>query len=77
MKEQKALLAVKVDPAVAERVRHFCRERGLKYGFFVEKAVVEKMALEELKEDLVDLKSLRDLEDKAAPLDSYVKKRRV
>ena len=77
MKEQKALLAVKVDSAVAERVRHFCRERGLKYGFFVEKAVVEKMALEELKEDLVDLKSLRDLEDKAVPLDSYVKKRRV
>jgi hypothetical protein len=77
MKENKALLAVKVDPAVAERVRHFCRERGLKYGFFVEKAVVEKMALEELKEDLVDLKSLRDLEDKAVPLDSYVKKRRV
>ena len=77
MKEQKALLAVKVDPAVAERVRHFCRERGLKYGFFVEKAVVEKMALEELKEDLIDLKSLRDLEDKAVPLDSYVKKRRV
>jgi hypothetical protein len=77
MKESKALLAVKVDPAVAERVRHFCRERGLKYGFFVEKAVVEKMALEELKEDLVELKSLRDLEDKAVPLDSYVKKRRV
>ena len=77
MKEQKALLAVKVDPAVAERVKHFCRERGLKYGFFVEKAVVEKMTLEELKEDLVDLKSMRDLEDKAVPLDSYVKKRRV
>jgi len=77
MKEQKALLAVKVDPAVAEQVKHFCRERGLKYGFFVEKAVVEKMAAEELKEDLVDLKSLRDLEDKAVPLDSYVKKRRV
>lgn len=77
MKENKALLAVKVDPAVAERVKHFCRERGLKYGFFVEKAVVEKMALEELKEDLIDLKSLRDLEDKAVPLDHYVKKRRV
>jgi hypothetical protein len=77
MKEQKALLAVKVDPAVAERVKHFCRERGLKYGFFVEKAVVEKMAVEELKEDLVDLKSLRELEDRAVPLDHYVKKRRV
>lgn len=77
MKERKALLAVKVDPAVAERVKHFCRERGLKYGFFVEKAVVERMALEERKEDLVDLKSLRELEDRAVPLDRYVKKRRV
>lgn len=77
MKENKALLAVKVDPAVAERVRLFCRERGLKYGFFVEKAVIEKLALEELKEDLIDLKSLRELEDKAVPLDHYVKKRRV
>lgn len=77
MKENKALLAVKIDPAVAERVRHFCRERGLKYGFFVEKAVVEKMAFEELKEDIVDLKNLRNLEDKAVPLDHYVKKRRV
>jgi hypothetical protein len=75
--EEKTVLAVKVDPAVAERVKHFCRERGLKYGFFVEKAVLEKLALEELKEDLVDLKSLRPFEDKAFALDEYLKKRRV
>jgi hypothetical protein len=77
MKEEKTVLAVKVDYAVAERVKHFCRERGLKYGFFVEKAVLEKLAHEELKEDLVDLKNLRELENRAVVLDEYVQKRRV
>jgi len=77
MKEEKTILAVKVDQAVAERIKHFCRERGLKYGFFVEKAVLEQIVREELKEDLADLKTLRELEDKAVSLDKYVKKRRV
>ena len=77
MKEQKAILAVKVNEAVAERVRLFCRERGVKYGFFVEKAIVEQLAREELKEDLVDLKDLRGLEQEAVSLDEYLKKRRV
>jgi hypothetical protein len=52
MKEEKTILAVKVNHAVAERVKHYCRERGLKYGFFVEKAILEQLAREELKEDL-------------------------
>jgi hypothetical protein len=77
MKEQKTTLAVKVDLAVVERVKHFCRERGLKYGFFVEKAILEQLSREELKEDLVDLKNLRELEYQAVSLDEYVKKRRV
>jgi hypothetical protein len=77
MKEEKIVLAVKVQPAVAERVKHFCRERGLKYGFFVEKAVLEQLAREEIKEDLMDLKNLREQEDRAVTLDKYIKKRRV
>jgi hypothetical protein len=77
MKSQKTTLAVKVNYAVVERVRLFCRERGLKYGFFVEKAVLELLAREELKEDLVDLKDLHELERQAVPLDEYLKKRRV
>ena len=77
MKEDKTTLAVKVHYAVAERVKHFCRERGLKYGFFVEKAIIEQLAREELKEDLVDLKNLRELEHQAIELDEYLKKRRV
>jgi predicted transcriptional regulator len=77
MKDEKTTLAVKVDYAVAERVKTFCRERGLKYGFFVEKAILESLAREELKEDLVDLKNLRDLESQAVTLEEYLKKRRV
>jgi hypothetical protein len=77
MKEEKTILAVKVNYSVAERVKRFCRERGLKYGFFVEKAILEQLAREELKEDLVDLKSLRDMEGQAVSLDEYLKKRRV
>jgi hypothetical protein len=77
MKETKALLAVKVDYRVAEQVKRFCRERGLKYGFFVEKAVLEQLAREELKEDLVDLKALRELERQAVSLEEYLKKRRA
>lgn len=77
MKEEKTTLAVKVNHAVAERVKQFCQERGLKYGFFVEKAILEQLAREELKEDLVDLKNLRGLEQQAVSLDEYLKKRRV
>jgi hypothetical protein len=76
-KEQKTTLAVKVNFEVAEKVKHFCRERGLKYGFFVEKAITEQLSREELKEDLVDLKNLRELEHQAVSLDEYLKKRRV
>jgi hypothetical protein len=77
MKVQKTTLAVKVNYAVAEKVKLFCRERGLKYGFFVEKAVLEQLAREEIKEDLVDIKNLRELERQAISLDEYLKKRRV
>lgn len=77
MKEAKTTLAVKVNYGVAERVKHFCRERGLKYGFFVEKAILEQISREELKEDLLDMKDLRELERQAVPLDEYIKKRRV
>jgi len=77
MESEKTTLAVKVHYAVAERVKRFCRERGVKYGFFVERAIVESLDREELKEDLVELKDLRALEGQAIPLDDYLKKRRV
>ena len=73
----KTTLAVKVDYKIANKVKTFCRERGIKYGFFVEKALEERLEREELKEDLLDLKTLRSLEKEAVSIEDYLKKRRV
>jgi len=73
MKEQKASLAFKIDVQLAERVRSFCRERGVKYGFFIEKALEERLQREEMKEDLLDLKVLRPSEKEAVSLEEYLK----
>ncbi len=74
---QKTTLAVKVNYSILNRVKKFCRERGIKYGFFVEKALEERLEREKLKEDLLDLKTLRGQEKEAVPLEEYLKKRRV
>ena len=73
MKEQKASLAFKIDVRLADRVRSFCRERGVKYGFFIEKALEERLQREELKEDLLDLKVLRPSEKEAVSLEEYLR----
>ncbi len=73
----KTTLAVKVDYKVADKVKKYCRERGIKYGFFVEKALEERLEREELKEDMLDLKTLGSLEKEATPVEEYLKKRRV
>ena len=73
----KTTLAVKVNYKIANQVKKFCKERGIKYGFFVEKALEERLEREELKEDLLDLKTLRSLEKEAISLDKYLEKRRV
>lgn len=73
----KTTLAVKVDYQIANKVRLFCKERGIKYGFFVEKALEERLEREELKEDLLDLKTLKGQEHLAITYEDYLKKRRV
>jgi len=74
---QKITLAVKVDSNIIKRVKKFCFDRGIKYGFFVEKAIKEKLEREELKEDLLDLKTLRGQEKLAIPFEEYLRTRRV
>lgn len=73
----KTTLAVKINYQVADKVKKFCRERGIKYGFFVEKALEERLEREELKEDLLDMKTLRSSEKDAIPIENYLKKRCV
>lgn len=50
-------LATKIDEKVKDALDHFCEERGLKIGRFVEDAILDK--LEEY-EDISDLKKLRN-----------------
>ncbi len=49
-------LATKIDERVKDALDHFCEERGLKIGRFIEDAILDK--LEEY-EDVSDLKKLR------------------
>jgi len=73
----KATLAVKINPDVSDRVKEFCIGHGIKYGFFVEKALQERLEREEFKEDLLDMKMLREEEKSAVSFEEYLKARNV
>ncbi|MBU1007102.1 MAG: hypothetical protein KKH08_05900 [Candidatus Omnitrophica bacterium] len=72
---EKTTIALKMDYGVIKRFRVFCKERGIKYGFFVEEAIKEKLQEEETKDDILDLKMLRREEKYAVPFEDYLKKR--
>ena len=67
--------AVKVDPRIINKVKEYCIGHGLKQGFFVEKALREKLEKEEFKEDLLDFKNLHSQEADAISFEAYLKKR--
>ena len=67
--------AVKIDANIIKKIKEFCMEHGIKQGFFVEKALREQLAREELSEDLLDFKVLRAQESSAVSFEEYLKKR--
>lgn len=67
--------AVKIEPSLIKRIKGFCIQHGIKQGFFVEKALREQLAREELTEDLLDFKNLRIQEESAISFEDYLKKR--
>lgn len=71
----KKTIAVRVDSLVAERLRRYCVERGLKQGFFVERALREQIERDELSEDWRDLREGRPQEAAAVSFKSYLKTR--
>lgn len=71
----KVSYAVKIEPTLARKVKGFCMEHGIKQGFFVEKALREQLAKEELIEDMVDFKSLRSEETNAVSFEEYLRKK--
>jgi len=74
---KKTTLAVKLNPDIITQIKKFCTEHGIKYGFFVEKALKEQLEREELKEDLLDLKTLHQQEKLAIPFEEYLRSRHV
>ncbi len=65
--------AVKIESSLAERVRQFCIEHGIKQGFFVEKALKEQLAREEALSDILDFKTLKGQEKDAVSFEAYLK----
>ena len=70
-------LAVKVDSRVAQKMRRFCSDHGIKQSFFVEKALEEQVEREELTEDLLDFKKHKSEEKHAVSLQDYLRMRHV
>ena len=73
----KVTFAVKLNEDILTRLKRFCTKHGTKYSFFVEKAIQEKLAEEERKEDLLDLKALREEEAHATSFEEYLGQRDV
>lgn len=72
----KNVLSIKVDKSLVQALKEFCRSRGLKQGFFVEKAIKSQLEREELLEDMLDLQELRPQEKASIPFSDYLGKRK-
>lgn len=73
----KTTFAIKLNEGTLDHLKRFCNLHGTKYSFFVEKAIEEKLAEEELKEDLLDFKKLKKEEEKAIPFEDYLRHHNV
>lgn len=73
----KVTFAVKLNKSVLNRLKGFCAAHGTKYSFFVEKAITETLAEEELREDIIDFKKLKKEEPQAIPFEDYLRQRNV
>jgi len=73
----KSVMSIKIEKSLIEKIKEFCQNRGLKQGFFVEKALREQLEREEMAEDIIELKQLRYQEKEAVDFDEYLKKKKV
>lgn len=74
---EKTTFAIKISEDVIKNFKAFCKKHGIKYGFFIEEAIKEKLEEEELKDDILDLKTLYKEEKTAIPFEEYLRKRSV
>jgi len=76
-RKPKSPLAVKISSIVAERMRNYCAARGIKQGFFVEKALLEQLEREKLAEDFLDLRKGKNREADSISFEEYLRKKHV
>lgn len=69
--------SLKIPDSTVGKLKNFCKEHGIKIGFFVEKAIMEKLERDELLEDSRDIIRLRQEESSAIPAEEYFAKRRI
>lgn len=74
---EKTTFALKISKDVIGDLKTFCKEHGVKYSFFIEEAIKERLKEEELKEDILDLKTLQKEEKLATPFEEYLRRRGV
>ena len=72
----KNVLSVKIEKSLIQQIKEFCREHGLRQGFFVEKAIKTQLEKEDMIEDIIELKELAHEEKSAIPFDNYLKERK-
>ena len=73
----KATFAIKISETILGKFKAFCKSHGIKYSIFVEEAIKEELEEEEMKEDILDLKTLCKDEKYAIPLKQYLRERSV
>ena len=73
----KVAFAIKINEDILEKLKSFCKEHGTKYSFFVEEAIKGKLEEEELREDILDMKTLSLHEKDAVPFEDYLRSRGV
>ena len=74
---EKLTYSVKVPSDLKGKVKEFCERYGIKQSYFVETALSEKLAREEIVQDILELKRLKDLEPQAISFKEYLKNRDV
>jgi hypothetical protein len=75
--KMKGVMSIKIEKSLIQTIKDFCQSHGLKQGFFVEKALREQLAREEMAEDIIELKQLRYQEKEAMGFDEYLKKKKA
>ena len=69
--------AVKISSGIREKVRNFCDRYGIKQGYFVERALEEKLEREEIVQDALEIKRWKYQEGQAITFGEYLKQRNV